>query len=66
MVKLTRHIKEAMSQRGIHKELLDIVLIYGIVRKDKVILDKKRCQKILVKLDIHNKKAKKLGNLLHI
>ncbi|HHB94521.1 MAG TPA: hypothetical protein ENK88_05205 [Campylobacterales bacterium] len=66
MVKLTKHIKETMSQRGIHKELLDIVLIYGVVRKDKVILNKKRCQKILVKLDIHDKKAKKLGNLLHI
>ena len=66
MVKLTKHIKEAMSQRGIHKELLDIVLIYGIVRKDKVILNRKRCQKILIKLDIHNKKAKQIGNLLHI
>jgi hypothetical protein len=66
MVKLTRHIKETMSQRGIHKELLDIVLIYGIVKKDKVILNKKKCQKILIKLDEHNKKAKMIGNLLHI
>jgi hypothetical protein len=45
MVKLTRHIKETMSQRGIHKELLDIVLIYGIVKKDKVILNKKKMSK---------------------
>jgi len=66
MVKLTKHIKEAMSQRGIYKELLDIVLIYGIVRKDKVILNKKRCQKILLKLDKHNKKAKRIGNSLLI
>jgi DNA repair protein RadC len=66
MVKLTRHIKEKMSQRGINKELLEIVLIYGIVRKDKVILNRKLCKKILVKLDTHNRKVKRGGNILHI
>jgi hypothetical protein len=55
-----------MSQRGIHLELLEIVLIYGIVRKDKVILNRKRCKKILTKLDNHSRKAKRKGNLLQI
>ncbi len=64
MVKLTRHIKEKMSQRGIHKDLLDIVLIYGVVKRDKVILNRKRCKNILIRLDFFYKKIKK--NSLHI
>ncbi len=64
MVKLTRHIKEKMSQRGIHKDLLDIVLIYGVVKQDKVILNRKRCKNILIKLDIFYKGARK--NSIHI
>ncbi len=66
MVILTRHIKEKMSQRGIHKELLEMVLIYGVVRKDKVILNKKRCKKILIRLDTYQRRAKRLRNILHI
>jgi len=66
MVILTHHVKEKMSQRGINKELLEIVLIYGVVKKDKVILNRKQCEKLLRKLDKYNKKVKRLGNRLHI
>ncbi len=66
MVKLTRHIKEKMSQRGIHKDLLDVVLIYGVVKKDKVILNRKRCKSILVRLDFFYKKARALKDTIHI
>jgi len=66
MVILTQHIKRKMSQRGIHKALLEIVLIYGVVKKDKIILNKKRCKKILVNLNFHFKKAKQLKNNIHI
>ena len=66
MVILTQHIKEKMSQRGIHKELLEMVLIYGVVKKDKVILNKKRCKKILIRLDMYYKMAKRLKNTIQI
>ncbi len=66
MVKLTRHIKEKMSQRGIYKDLLDVVLIYGVVKKDKVILNRKRCKNILIRLDFFYKKAKIQKDNLHI
>jgi hypothetical protein len=55
-----------MSQRGIHKNLIEIVLIHGIIKKDKVILNRKRCDKFLKKLDKQHKKAKRLGHQLHI
>jgi len=57
---------QKMSQRGIHKNLLDIVLIHGIVKKDKIILNKKSCDKFIKKLDKQIKKIKRLGNTLHI
>jgi hypothetical protein len=55
-----------MSQRGIHKNLLEIVLIHGVIKKDKVILNRKRCDKFLRKLDRQQKKIKRMGNKLHI
>ncbi|HIO96173.1 MAG TPA: hypothetical protein EYG67_05060 [Campylobacterales bacterium] len=66
MVTLTKHIKEKMSQRGINKELLELVLIYGVVKKDKILINKKRSEKYLKKLDKHNRKFKRLKNQLHI
>jgi len=65
-MRYTKHIKEKMSQRGINRELLEIVLIYGVVKQDKVILNKKRCLKIVRKIDNYNKKVKRVGNNLHI
>jgi diphthamide biosynthesis methyltransferase len=55
-----------MSQRGIYKELLDMVLIYGIVKKDKVILNKKNCEKVLTKLDNYYKRVDRFGSCIHI
>ena len=66
MINLTHHIKSKMSQRGIHKSLLEIVLIHGVVKKDKIVLNRKRCDKFLKKLDRHQRKVKRLGNRLHI
>jgi hypothetical protein len=57
---------QKMSQRGIHKTLLDIVLIHGSVQKDKIILNKKSCDRFIRKLDKQIKKVKLLGNVLHI
>ncbi|SFV54383.1 hypothetical protein MNB_SV-14-800 [hydrothermal vent metagenome] len=66
MIIKTKHSMQKMSQRGIHKNLLDIVLIHGIVRNDKIILNKKRCDRFIKKLDKQIKKIKRLGNTLHI
>ncbi len=66
MINLTHHVKEKMSQRGIHKELVDVVLIYGKVKKDKVILNNRQIDKVLKKLDRHYRKVKRLGNRLHL
>ncbi len=66
MINLTHHVKEKMSQRGIHKELVDVVLIYGKVKKDKVILNNRQIDKVLKKLDRHYRKVKRLGNTLHL
>jgi len=38
---------QQMSKRGIHKNLLDIVLVHGIVKKDKVSLNKKSCDRFI-------------------
>jgi len=65
MMIFTDHIKDKMSRRGIHKSLLEIVLIHGVVKKDKVILNKKRCEKFLKKLDKHHRKVKRKGSRLH-
>ena len=55
-----------MSQRGIHKELIDLVLIYGHLKKDKLILNNKRLEKHLKKLDTHYRRVKRSGNTLHL
>jgi len=65
-MRYTRHIKEKMSQRGINRELLEIVLIYGVIKQDKVILNRKRCKKILKKIDGYRKRAKNIGNSLYL
>jgi len=66
MINLTHHVKEKMSQRGIHKELVEVVLIYGQLKKDKVILNNRRIDKHLKKLDKYHHKVKRLGNRLHL
>ena len=66
MINLTHHVKEKMSQRGIYKELVEVVLIYGQLKKDKVILNNRRIDKHLKKVDKHYRKVKRLGNRLHL
>ncbi len=65
-MKYTKHIKEKMSQRGINRRLLDTVLIYGIVKQDKIILNRKRCKRILNQIDNYNRKLRRVRNSIHI
>ena len=66
MIHLTHHVIEKMSQRGIHKELIELVLIYGHLKNDKLILNNKRLEKYLKKLDIQHRKVKRSGHQLHL
>lgn len=65
MVNLTNHVKSKMSQRGINRELLEIVLVIGLIKQDKVILNRKRCDKFIKKVDKHLREVKYSGNQLH-
>lgn len=47
----TRHIQKRMSQRGIRKEMLDIVTRYGIWDGDKCILNRKACLALLGEIE---------------
>ncbi len=65
MINFTNHVKHKMSQRGIRKNLLDIALIYGVLKADKVILNKKRCDTFLKKIDNYRRKTRQKGNQIH-
>ncbi len=65
MIIKTKHSMQKMSQRGMHKDLLDMVLILGTLRNDKIILNRKSCDKIIKKLDKEHRKVKRMGNPLH-
>ena len=43
----TKHFKSRMSQRGISKKVIDLVLPFGKDEGDKLFLDKKETQKII-------------------
>lgn len=45
MVRNTQHILQRMSQRGISKKIVNLVSKFGIADGDKLILNKKGCQK---------------------
>ena len=47
----TKHCQARMSQRGLPKKLLDLVLEFGKDKGDKLILDKKATQKVIDEID---------------
>ena len=48
---LTAHASQRMSQRGISKMLIDVVLQYGENQQDKVILSKRQAQESITQLE---------------
>lgn len=46
----TRHIAQRMSQRGISDEILELVATFGMEQGDKIILNKKGCDKVVAQL----------------
>jgi len=47
----TIHCQARMSQRGLPKKLLDLVLEFGKDKGDKLILNKKATQKVIDEID---------------
>ena len=47
----TNHFKSRMSQRGISKKVIDLVLDFGKDEGDKLFLDRKETQKIIYQID---------------
>ncbi len=47
----TKHCQARMSQRGLPKRLLDLVLEFGKDKGDKLILNKKATQKVIDEID---------------
>lgn len=45
MMYATRHFNQCQSQRGISKEMVEIVMAFGEIKGDKLFLNKKLCQK---------------------
>ena len=47
----TKHCQDRMSQRGLPKKLVELVLEFGDGSGDKLILNKKTTQKVINELD---------------
>ena len=53
---ITKHCQARMSQRGLPKKLLELVLEFGKDKGDKLILNKKSTQKVIDEIDSIRKK----------
>lgn len=61
--RITRHAHQRMEQRGISREMVDIVLTYGTRRHDcKVILEYKKVQDLIFKKEQEMKVLKKISD----
>ena len=56
----TKHIVDRMNQRGVSSRMIELVLEYGINKKDKIILDKKNISKLLNEIDSYRKDLLKI------
>lgn len=56
----SKHCQARMSQRGLSKRLLDLVLEYGNGKGDKLILNRKTTQAIIDELDAKKKQLLKV------
>ena len=59
-VKTTKHSLARMSQRGLTKQLIELVVEFGKDRGDKVILNKKMTQKVISEIDCLRKELVKI------
>ena len=47
----TRHIKQRMSQRGISKEMVNLVIAHGVIQGDKYVVGRKEALQLIRALD---------------
>ena len=47
----TQHIKQRMSQRGISKEMVNLVIAHGVIQGDKYVVGRKEARQRLLELD---------------
>lgn len=59
-MRLTQHAHQRMTQRGITRSMIDLVLEYGEVEQDKSFLDKKHAQQLVRDLEEKLRTAKKI------
>ncbi len=59
-MQLTQHAHQRMTQRGITRSMIDLVLEYGEVQQDKAVLDKKHAQRLVRELEEKLRIAKKI------
>jgi hypothetical protein len=59
-MRLTQHAHQRMTQRGITRSMIDLVLEYGEVAQDKAYLDKKHAQQLVRDLEEKLRTAKKI------
>lgn len=59
-MKTTQHAQKRMSQRGITRAMVDLVLEYGDVDQDKAYLDRNHTLQLVTELDAKLKIAKKI------
>lgn len=56
----TRHIKKRMSQRGINRGMVDLVLTHGRPDQDRFVLDRKEAISLLETLQREERLLKKI------
>lgn len=59
-MKMTRHIQQRLSQRGIKHSMMQLVLQFGKEKGDKCILNRKSIDALLVELENIKKDALKM------
>jgi Domain of unknown function (DUF4258) len=57
----TRHLRQRMSQRGVSREMVDLVLEHGIVDQDEYILGRRTALELL---DDYQRRLKVLKKIL--
>lgn len=59
-MRLTQHAHQRMTQRGITRSMIDLVLEHGEVEQDKAVLNKKHAQQLIHELQEKLRTAKKI------
>ena len=52
---LTHHVKRKMSQRGITKNMIFVISLYGKYQRDKIFMNRQRVKLLLRKVDFHRR-----------